>query len=211
MDGKREGHGRIGRAFCSAHFREVPVLLRESGHAPAPDAPPAGARPGRGEAGDPSAPRRRRFIDAFRAEAERSFHPRERRPVDDQGRSGAVHPLPQSTEPAPLPPNADMVAEGVEAVTCLDYGVRCTGWLCPLFALPTVPPEDLLAEAMAAERRRWRRHDPGAARSRRRPGPSARSDALAPRSGGARPRADDARSSDPTDPTSPDPPPSHTF
>jgi hypothetical protein len=39
-------------------------------------------------------------------------------------------------------------------VSCLDYGVRCTGWLCPLFTLPTLPPEELLAEAVQAERDR---------------------------------------------------------
>lgn len=39
-------------------------------------------------------------------------------------------------------------------VSCLDYGVRCTGWLCPLFSVPTLPPEELLEEAMAAERQR---------------------------------------------------------
>src|SRR5690606_22471512 len=44
-----------------------------------------------------------------------------------------------------------------ELVSCLDYGVRCTGWLCPHFALPTLPPEDLLAEAAEAERTRKRR------------------------------------------------------
>ncbi len=88
------GHGRIGRAFCSAHFRDVPVLLRDGSDPP---------------------------------------------PVDPDD-----------------PPNPDLTADGVEAVTCLDYGVRCTGWLCPLFTVPTVPPEDLLAEAMEAERRRWR-------------------------------------------------------
>lgn len=41
-----------------------------------------------------------------------------------------------------------------EFVSCLDYGVRCTGWLCPLFTLPTLPPEELLAEAVQAERER---------------------------------------------------------
>lgn len=84
-----------------------------------------------------------------------------------------------------------MIADGVEAVTCLDYGVRCTGWLCPLFALPTVPPEDLLAEAMDAERRRWRRRASG---SKRPP-----------------PRTDPVGPSDPTDPTPPQTPPSHSF
>ncbi len=38
-----------------------------------------------------------------------------------------------------------------QLVSCLDYGVRCTGWLCPLFTLPTLPPEELLAEAVQAE------------------------------------------------------------
>jgi len=41
-----------------------------------------------------------------------------------------------------------------ELVSCLDYGVRCTGWLCPLFSVPTLPPEELLEEAMQAERDR---------------------------------------------------------
>jgi len=44
-----------------------------------------------------------------------------------------------------------------ELVACLDYGVRCTGWLCPLFTLPTLPPEELLAEAVQAERTRKER------------------------------------------------------
>jgi hypothetical protein len=39
-------------------------------------------------------------------------------------------------------------------VNCLDYGVRCTGWLCPLFSIPTLPPEDLLVEAMQSEQDR---------------------------------------------------------
>jgi len=39
-------------------------------------------------------------------------------------------------------------------VSCLDYGVRCTGWLCPLFTLPTLLPEELLAEAVQAGRDR---------------------------------------------------------
>jgi len=41
-----------------------------------------------------------------------------------------------------------------ELLSCLDYGVRCTGWLCPLFPVPTLPPEDLLEEAIQAERNR---------------------------------------------------------
>jgi hypothetical protein len=48
-------------------------------------------------------------------------------------------------------------AGGPELVSCLDYGVRCTGWLCPLFPVPTVPPEELLEEAIQAERARKRR------------------------------------------------------
>lgn len=44
-----------------------------------------------------------------------------------------------------------------DLVSCLDYGVRCTGWLCPLFEVPTLPPEELLAEAAAAERTRRHR------------------------------------------------------
>ncbi|HSR42714.1 MAG TPA: hypothetical protein VLL48_11090 [Longimicrobiales bacterium] len=30
-----------------------------------------------------------------------------------------------------------------EALTCLDYGVRCTGYLCPLFSLPTLQEKEL--------------------------------------------------------------------
>ena len=44
-----------------------------------------------------------------------------------------------------------------QLVSCLDYGVRCTGWLCPLFTLPTLPPEELLAEAVQVERDRKRK------------------------------------------------------
>ena len=43
-----------------------------------------------------------------------------------------------------------------ELITCLEYGVRCTGWLCPLFSLPTLAPEELLEEAIARERQRKR-------------------------------------------------------
>ncbi|MEQ8330707.1 MAG: hypothetical protein RH859_09620 [Longimicrobiales bacterium] len=71
---------RLGAAFCSARFRDVPVLL-EAGSGPPP-------------------------------------HDRD------------------------------------SLLSCLDYGVRCTGWLCPLFTVPTLPPEDLMAEAMEAERQR---------------------------------------------------------
>lgn len=31
-------------------------------------------------------------------------------------------------------------------LVCLDYGVRCTGWLCPLFDVPALS-EDELTEA----------------------------------------------------------------
>lgn len=41
-----------------------------------------------------------------------------------------------------------------EFLSCLDYGARCTGWLCPLFSVPTLPPEELLKEAMETERER---------------------------------------------------------
>lgn len=44
--------------------------------------------------------------------------------------------------------------DAAEAITCLEYGVRCTGWLCPLFALPELPLEGLLPEAMEPERTR---------------------------------------------------------
>jgi len=50
-----------------------------------------------------------------------------------------------------------MADGGSELVACLDYGVRCTGWLCALFTLPTLPPEELLAEAVQAERTRTER------------------------------------------------------
>ena len=61
--------------------------------------------------------------------------------------------LPSSTDdvvPRPSATSGDLP----ELVSCLDYGVRCTGWLCPLFTLPTLPPEELLAEAVQAERDR---------------------------------------------------------
>jgi hypothetical protein len=48
-------------------------------------------------------------------------------------------------------------SDGIVLVNCLDYGVRCTGWLCPLFAVPTLPAEGLIDEAIAAERNRRRR------------------------------------------------------
>ena len=30
-----------------------------------------------------------------------------------------------------------------ERLVCLDYGVRCTGWLCPLFDVPTLSEHEL--------------------------------------------------------------------
>ncbi len=48
-------------------------------------------------------------------------------------------------------------SDGIELLNCLDYGVRCTGWLCPLFVVPTLPTEGLLDEAIEAERDRRRR------------------------------------------------------
>lgn len=51
-------------------------------------------------------------------------------------------------------PGDSSTEEAPELLSCLDYGVRCTGWLCPLFSVPTLPPEDLLEEAMKAERHR---------------------------------------------------------
>lgn len=91
---------RLGAAFCSARFRDVPVLVQADAELP----PVAGQR--------------------------------------------------MSARPDP-----DAL------LACLDYGVRCTGWLCPLFAVPALPPEDLLAEAMEAERRRIEgaQHPPDAA------------------------------------------------
>lgn len=33
-----------------------------------------------------------------------------------------------------------------ETLQCLDYGVRCTGFLCPLFDIPTLAEADLTEE-----------------------------------------------------------------
>ncbi|MFP3949409.1 MAG: hypothetical protein ACLFWG_11840 [Longimicrobiales bacterium] len=33
-----------------------------------------------------------------------------------------------------------------ETLQCLDYGVRCTGFLCPLFDIPTLAEAELSAE-----------------------------------------------------------------
>ncbi len=49
---------------------------------------------------------------------------------------------------------------GIELSSCLDYGVRCTGWLCPLFGVPTLPTEGLLEEAIEAEQDRRRSTTP---------------------------------------------------
>lgn len=38
-------------------------------------------------------------------------------------------------------------------VGCLDYGVRCTGAMCPFFALPELGPEDLTARSSRPRRR----------------------------------------------------------
>lgn len=51
-----------------------------------------------------------------------------------------------------------------EPISCLDYGFRCTGWLCPHFAVPELPPPDLLEEAARGERDRVAR---GSAERRR--------------------------------------------
>lgn len=67
--------------------------------------------------------------------------------------SAASQSEPGGTEDRHVP-DAATSDEVPEFVACLDYGVRCTGWLCPLFTLPTLPPEDLLAEAVEAERTR---------------------------------------------------------
>ncbi len=43
-----------------------------------------------------------------------------------------------------------------EPVSCLDYRFRCTGWLCPHFAVPELPTQNLLELAMKSERNRGR-------------------------------------------------------
>ncbi len=46
-------------------------------------------------------------------------------------------------------------------VSCLDYGVRCTGWLCPLFTLP--PPGGAVGPSRPSangRRRTWPRAAP---------------------------------------------------
>lgn len=30
-----------------------------------------------------------------------------------------------------------------ERLVCLDYGIRCTGWLCPLFDVPALSEDEL--------------------------------------------------------------------
>lgn len=44
-----------------------------------------------------------------------------------------------------------------EPLSCLDYGFRCSGWLCPHFAAPDFPSPDLLELALRDERERGRR------------------------------------------------------
>ena len=44
-----------------------------------------------------------------------------------------------------------------EPVSCLEYGFRCSGWLCPHFASPDFPSQDLLELALEGERERARR------------------------------------------------------
>lgn len=51
-----------------------------------------------------------------------------------------------------------------EPISCLDYGFRCTGWLCPHFAMPELPSRDLLKAAERGERTRTAR---GSAERRR--------------------------------------------
>lgn len=47
----------------------------------------------------------------------------------------------------------DSSARRVEdAVVCLDYGVRCTGALCPMFGVPEVPWEEIAARRVAPAR-----------------------------------------------------------
>jgi hypothetical protein len=64
---------------------------------------------------------------------------------------------PSAREPSRTSSPPDSGGDAPELVSCLDYGVRCTGWLCPLFPVPTVPPEELLEEAIQAERARRKR------------------------------------------------------
>ena len=54
----------------------------------------------------------------------------------------------------PPRPEAPSALGSPEPISCLDYGVRCTGWLCPHFALPSLPPRSLLEAAIEAERPR---------------------------------------------------------
>jgi hypothetical protein len=39
-----------------------------------------------------------------------------------------------------------------DPVHCLDYGFRCTGWLCPHFGSPDLPPQALIEWALDGER-----------------------------------------------------------
>ena len=44
-----------------------------------------------------------------------------------------------------------------EPLSCLDYGFRCSGWLCPHFAAPDFPEAGLLELALDGERQRGQR------------------------------------------------------
>lgn len=48
--------------------------------------------------------------------------------------------------PVIVPPDTAQATEpslhDAEALICLDYGVRCTGWMCPLFSVPEPPADD---------------------------------------------------------------------
>lgn len=48
-----------------------------------------------------------------------------------------------------------------EPISCLDYGVRCTGWLCPHFAAPSLPEGRLLQLALSHERTHPKRGSTG--------------------------------------------------
>ncbi len=45
-------------------------------------------------------------------------------------------------------------ARPAERVSCLEYGFRCSGWLCPHFASPDFPSPDHLELALEGERER---------------------------------------------------------
>ncbi len=50
--------------------------------------------------------------------------------------------------------HSSSLSEPGEPVSCLDYGFRCSGWLCPHFAAPELPPRRFLEIAVEAERPR---------------------------------------------------------